>query len=118
MLHIVYIHIHVRVRACVCVCVFLKKTHKNSSKAGSISSRKTSTIDFSVQRRFLPRYPMKSARSFEMHRSALRLLGSPIIRSAPSIYINVSFNINGTKSNRRCETTTSYSSLVISNAIV
>ncbi|KAK1120898.1 hypothetical protein K0M31_010682 [Melipona bicolor] len=52
-------------------------------KAGSINSRKTSTIDFSVQRRFLPRYPMKSARSFEMHRSALRLLGArppPLIR--------------------------------------
>ena len=90
----IYVYTYVRVCVCVCVsvCVF-KKTHKNSSKAGSVSSRKTSTIEFSVQRRFLPRYPMKSARSFEMHRSALRLLGSLIIRSAPSIYLIQIVNI-------------------------
>ncbi|XP_043787482.1 histone H3.v1-like isoform X2 [Apis laboriosa] len=52
-------------------------------KAGSISSRKTSTIELPIQRRFLPRYPMKSTKSFEMHRSAFRLLGArppPLIR--------------------------------------
>ncbi|KAK9296033.1 hypothetical protein QLX08_009841 [Tetragonisca angustula] len=75
-------------------------------KAGSISSRKTSTIDFSVQRRFLPRYPMKSARSFEMHRSALRLLGArppPLIRrsSFPTQSSKQSSgSISGTPNNR------------------
>ncbi|XP_031772940.1 uncharacterized protein LOC100864128 [Apis florea] len=56
---------------------------KDSSKAGSIGSRKTSTIELPIQRRFLPRYPMKSTKSFEMHRSAFRLLGArppPLIR--------------------------------------
>ncbi|XP_017752220.1 PREDICTED: uncharacterized protein LOC108545219 isoform X2 [Eufriesea mexicana] len=52
-------------------------------KAGSITSRKTSMVELPIQRRFLPRYPIKSQRSFEMNRSALRLLGArppPLIR--------------------------------------
>ncbi|XP_046144729.1 uncharacterized protein LOC114875912 isoform X2 [Osmia bicornis bicornis] len=55
-------------------------------KAGSASSRKTSTVELPVQRRFIPRQPIRSQRSFEiqgMHRSALRLLGAkppPLIR--------------------------------------
>ncbi|XP_017880790.1 uncharacterized protein LOC108625352 isoform X2 [Ceratina calcarata] len=52
-------------------------------KAGSAGSRKASTIELPLQRRFLPRYPMNGQRSFEMHRSALRLLGArppPLIR--------------------------------------
>ncbi|CAK9827436.1 hypothetical protein ANTRET_LOCUS5128 [Anthophora retusa] len=54
---------------------------KDSSKAGSASSRKTSTVELSVRWQFPPRQ-----RSFEMqgmHRSALRLLGArppPLIR--------------------------------------
>ncbi|XP_003400145.1 uncharacterized protein LOC100649635 [Bombus terrestris] len=80
---------------------------KDSSKADSISSRKTSMVELSVQRRFLPRYPMKSARSFEMHRSALRLLGArppPLIRRSsfptqPSK--QNSGSVSGTPNNRK-----------------
>ncbi|XP_034178293.1 uncharacterized protein LOC117603352 isoform X4 [Osmia lignaria lignaria] len=35
-------------------------------KAGSASSRKTSTVELPVQRRFIPRQPMRSQRSFEI----------------------------------------------------
>ncbi|XP_006565118.2 uncharacterized protein LOC100577092 [Apis mellifera] len=79
---------------------------KDSSKAGSISSRKTSTIELPIQRRFLPRYPMKSTKSFEMHRSAFRLLGArppPLIRRS-SFPIQQSKqssgSISGTPNNR------------------
>lgn len=91
-----------------CAYIF-KKTHKDSSKAGSASSRKTSTVELPVQRRFIPRQPMRSQRSFEiqgMHRSALRLLGAkppPLIRRSsfptqPSKQTSVS--ISGTPNNR------------------
>ncbi|XP_078053617.1 uncharacterized protein LOC144479031 [Augochlora pura] len=59
---------------------------KESSKAGNASSRYASTIEIPMKRRFIPRQPMNSQRSFEMqgmHRSALRLLGAkppPLIR--------------------------------------
>ncbi|KZC14160.1 PREDICTED: uncharacterized protein LOC107192267 [Dufourea novaeangliae] len=82
---------------------------KDSSKAGNASSRKASTIELPVQRRFIPREPMKSQRSFEMqgmHRSALRLLGArppPLIRrssfpSQPST--QTAGSLSGTPNNR------------------
>ncbi|XP_076388927.1 uncharacterized protein LOC100879188 isoform X2 [Megachile rotundata] len=78
-------------------------------KAGSASSRKTSTVELPVQRRFIPRQPMRSQRSFEiqgMHRSALRLLGAkppPLIRrsSFPTQpFKQTSVSISGTPNNR------------------
>ncbi|KAL2736513.1 uncharacterized protein V1477_013022 [Vespula maculifrons] len=65
---------------------FSKDKNKDTSSRGNIVSRKSSTIDLPIQRRFIPREPMKSQRSFEllgMHRSSLRLLGerpAPLIR--------------------------------------
>ncbi|XP_046825518.1 uncharacterized protein LOC124427090 [Vespa crabro] len=65
---------------------FSKDKNKDTSSRGNVVSRKSSTIDLPIQRRFFPREPMKSQRSFEllgMHRSSLRLLGerpAPLIR--------------------------------------
>ncbi|XP_043674097.1 uncharacterized protein LOC122631928 [Vespula pensylvanica] len=65
---------------------FSKDKNKDTSSRGNIVSRKSSTIDLPIQRRFFPREPMKSQRSFEllgMHRSSLHLLGerpAPLIR--------------------------------------
>ncbi|XP_076757891.1 uncharacterized protein LOC143427532 isoform X2 [Xylocopa sonorina] len=73
-------------------------------KAGSASSRKTSTIELPIQRRLLPRYPMKSQRSFEMHRPALRLLGArppPLIRrSSFPTQPSKQSTVGGTPNNR------------------
>ncbi|CAL7950344.1 unnamed protein product [Xylocopa violacea] len=73
-------------------------------KAGSASSRKTSTIELPIQRRLLPRYPMKSQRSFEMHRPALRLLGArppPLIRrSSFPTQPSKQATVGGTPNNR------------------
>ncbi|XP_043494305.1 uncharacterized protein LOC122519116 [Polistes fuscatus] len=65
---------------------FSTDKNKDSSSRGNVPSRKSSTVDLPIQRRFLPREPMKSQKSFEllgMHRSSLRLLGerpTPLIR--------------------------------------
>ncbi|XP_076643087.1 uncharacterized protein LOC143353556 isoform X1 [Halictus rubicundus] len=83
---------------------------KESSKAGIASSRYASTIEIPMKRRFIPRQPMNSQRSFEMqgtHRSALRLLGAkppPLIRrsSFPSqpAKQTVAGSVSGTPNNR------------------
>ncbi|XP_076241653.1 uncharacterized protein LOC143183807 isoform X2 [Calliopsis andreniformis] len=71
---------------------------KESSKAGNASSRKASTVELPVQRRFIPRQPMLSHRSFEMQGAR----PPPLIRRSsfptqPSKQIG---SLSGTPNNR------------------
>ncbi|XP_076388929.1 uncharacterized protein LOC100879188 isoform X4 [Megachile rotundata] len=68
-------------------------------KAGSASSRKTSTVELPVQRRFIPRQPMRSQRSFEIQGAK----PPPLIRrsSFPTQpFKQTSVSISGTPNNR------------------